>query len=363
MKKTFLIYIIIISFMCFRITSYADTTEDYYDALEKSIPNHLSEFYSDKDITSPITSGDFLEYLLSQFKNYMVSPLTIFIELLFIIIISSVFHSFSHMIKNSTMTNIFEISVNICASLCILTNVYDCISESEIYIRQICDFSLSLSPIVSGICVLGGNVSSATVISGGITFFVGICQAAFIIILFPMIKLLFSLSVVCSFNESGFNLNGLMIVIKKTFGTILGFTVMFYSAVVSCQNYTSSAADSIGARTLRFTIGNIVPGVGASLGEAVRSVGGALSVLRQTVGGVGIAVVLLLVLPCIIRIVLYRFVFWLLSSFAGMLLCKNEALMIENIASVYGLTLALVVCSSIMLIFLLSVFSNLSTII
>ena len=96
-------------FACFSISLHADTTQDYYDALEKSIPSTLDDFYSDKDFTSPISTVDFIEYLLSYLKNYILSPLTLFFEMLVIIIVCSVFHSFSYIIKNKSLVNIFDL--------------------------------------------------------------------------------------------------------------------------------------------------------------------------------------------------------------------------------------------------------------
>jgi stage III sporulation protein AE len=138
----------------------------------------------------------------------------------------------------------------------------------------------------------------------------------------------------------------------------MGFIMVLYSAVVAYQNIIGVSSDSLTVRTVRFAVGNSVPVIGASLGEAMRSVAGALSSLKGTVGGVGISVILLLVLPCVLSLLLERSAICAAGSICGVFGLSREAKLLDGVASAYGYASALVVCASVMLIFLLSIVSS-----
>ncbi len=96
-------------------------------------------------------------------------------------------------------------------------------------------------------------------------------------------------------------LGGASKLLSKTAVWLLTFGMLLFTGLLSLQNLTSGAADSLGARAVKFSIARFVPVVGASLSEAFSTIRGCLQLLRTTVGGFGIAATVLILVPPLIR--------------------------------------------------------------
>lgn len=361
--KTCLCVFIIILFISLALATEirADTSDEIGAELEQTIPEHLRDYYlrDGEKMTAPSFS-DVLGYLSKSIADRITSPLRTLSSLMVIAVISAVFHLCSEFINNEQMRCAFECACAVSMTLSVLSSCNFILNDTRIFLGRLAEFSLSLAPILTGICIATGNIGSAAVTGTGISVFVAVCEELFSTVLFSMVTTSLAFSVCSCMNDDKPDLSSLSLLVRRAFSVIMGFIMMLYCAVMAYQSIISSSADSLSVRTVTFAIGNTVPVVGASLGAAVRTVSGALSSLKGTVGGVGISVILLLVLPCTISLLLERMAVSAAAAFCGMFGLKREAKLLEGVITVYGYAVALSVSASIMLIFMLSVVSSVS---
>ena len=157
------------------------------------------------------------------------------------------------------------------------------------------------------------------------------------------------------------NLKPLSDAIKRTFTFFVGLVMLIFSTVLSTQTLLASKADSLGAKTVKLFTGQIIPLVGGTVGDSLRTAGASIEYLRSTVG-VGIIIVfLLLVLPTILSIWSFRLSFIASNAVSGLLGCDREGKMISEIASIYGYILAITSICSVVLLFLMTLFVKCSS--
>ena len=102
--------------------------------------------------------------------------------------------------------------------------------------------------------------------------------------------------------------------------------------------------------------GRVIPVVGGAVGETLRTVAGSVSYLKSTVGTVGIVAVVLLLLPPLVTVVLYRLGLIAASACADLLGCSAEGKLLEAFVTVYGYLLAVMCISAVSAVFLLTLF-------
>ena len=127
-------------------------------------------------------------------------------------------------------------------------------------------------------------------------------------------------------------------------------------AVLSSQTLLSSAADSVSARAAKLVASNVIPIVGGSVGDTLRTLSSSIGYLKSVCGIGGIVFIILLVLPTLVTLLLTRGVFILAVAVADLVGCENESKLLSELGSVYGVLVAVVTMCSVMFILALTIF-------
>lgn len=145
---------------------------------------------------------------------------------------------------------------------------------------------------------------------------------------------------------------------KKIYSFLLGGIMTLLVASLSAQTALTAAADSTAAKAARLVSANIIPVVGGSVGETLRTVATGVRYLKSVVGVWGIVFIALLVLPVLLSLIFTRLAFLLSSGVADMLGCETEEKLLTEIGGIYALMVAVVSMSAVMFIFALTIFSK-----
>lgn len=228
----------------------------------------------------------------------------------------------------------------------------------QIYIKSINVFISSLVPIMTVLYTSGGNVSTAVVNSIGITFILNLINMLMNSGLFPMLKICFALTLSSVAGEIK-GLFHLTKVIKNIMTFFLAGTMTLFSVFLIFKTNLSLATDSAAARTVKFA-GSFIPVVGGALGESVRSVMSALSVIKNSVGIVGILIISVISLPVILKIILNKFCIDITGTICYILDCDAEGNLLKEFSSIFNFALAIIVCITVLFIIELTVFVSIS---
>lgn len=225
---------------------------------------------------------------------------------------------------NAWCSDRFEKIGKMCSSLAISLLVYsEYRSLLEATLQAIERIRILLDASASSVAILyaiGGNGLSASVSSQGTAIMLGVLSQIASNVVVPLTSVQLASSFVG--NVSGLPLmRNVTKTVRNATLTVFGILSASFSAVISLQHTFSQSADSACARTFRFALGKMIPVVGSSLSEATRTISAGISYLRTTVGIIGIAAVIILILIPFLRLFLCKLGFWVcgfLASVFGM---------------------------------------------
>ena len=111
---------------------------------------------------------------------------------------------------------------------------------------------------------------------------------------------------ICSGLRVELNLERLINTLKRGITALISVSCAIFVSILSIKTTVSARADILGIRSLRFVINSVVPVIGGSISEGLLSIQSYSSLIKSSVGIVGIIAVALVFMPSIIEIVLWR---------------------------------------------------------
>ncbi len=332
--------------------------EDIMSTLPEDIKSNIPDGMFDGDdiysVSSNADTNKFLMFILNILKNSLKPFTQTFSSLLIIIISSSVLNGF----KNSAACDGLSKVITYVTLLVLAIVTYGILKDLWNYIKDFMEVMNSimstLLPVMTLIYTAGGNVSTSVVNSTGIavmlTIMNVICQNG----LLPILKVCFGLT----FAGSIGSLKGMESIVKNLkslFSFVLSGMVTILSIILLFRTNIATASDGVAVRSVKFA-GSFIPVVGGALGESVRSIMSGLNLIKNSVGYIGIVIILFITLPVVIKILLNKFCISAASSISELLGCEKEGKLLKEFSSVLDLALAVTVTVSVMFIFELTVF-------
>lgn len=325
------------------------------EALERALPDSVRGRLSSsvKEIfrggSSPFSIlGD----LLGAFPEEMDGPLKLAVRLMALLILSGLLSVALSLGKGT------EQAGRLCSaaafSLALLPTVRQLLEGTTELVKDLSAFLAALLPVFSSLSLAGGASASASVTGAGIYLFTTINEQLCANALLPVCRILFCLIVASA--VSGFDLSGAAKLLRDAYCWALGFSVMLVTAVYSFGSSTAAARDSVALRAVRFAAGSFIPVVGGAVSEAIRSVSGNLRLVRSAAGWVAFAALLLLLVPPVIRLLLYRLALGLCASAAKMAGLDREGRLLDGAAQVCGLLTAAISASAALFVIAVTVF-------
>lgn len=326
MKRNFkiilIIFILSFSFLvsCGTITAYAQTDDEdtYKEALSSydfscfeelgdSANEVLEQLGIDDFDYTKITELDAktcIEVLWNLIKENLTEPLGAAVTILCFTVLSAFLSGFSGN-RLFSDSSVYSTAASLVIAVIISVQCADTIAVACATIEVCSDFIYAFFPVFMVIITVSGgaltSVSTNTLLlslAQGLNF---LASNIFV----PLINCFLALSI-CSGIRSELNIDGALRVIKRVLIGIISFSAGAFVAVLSIKTAVASRADALGLRSLRFAINSVVPVIGSAISEGLLSIQSYSSLIKSSVGIVGIIGVAALFLPALINVVGWR---------------------------------------------------------
>ena len=342
----------IISSMEGELKSFENSLPDY---IRDILPDDLYNMDFSSLTSSEISSKTFIDSAISHFFAYIPDILNSVSLILIAIIISSVFNTLTDGLESAALKE----SYSFCSSLCISLTVFNflgnlCISSIS-YMKELCGVMTAFAPLMTAIQLMGGKISTAALGNASFTMFIALIENVLIVFTVPIVKACFCFVLVKAISGEK-DIGGFIRLIKNTFLTLTGFTMMIFSFVFSFQNVLTQSADSLSMKTARFAIGSFIPIVGSSISEALSTVTSSISLIKNTCGVIALIAIILLTLPVIISVYLNKLCMDICASLAGIMGCEREKAILSDASGIISFILALILYTCVFFIYALTVF-------
>ena len=330
---------------------------DFLESLPKEILDLLpDEIFSEncKDLEGATQSMSHFFYLLRIVLRFLGEDLSACISILAsvcgLLLLSSVLRAFRDNLRSDGVGRAFSLCASLTVLCILMAQGINCIRRVSAYFSTLNTVTAALLPLMSLLYVAGGNLTAAAASSTGLSVYMTLLEELVGKSILPFCALCLILALVGAADQN-LKTGTLLSTVKKNYTTLLTFLMMLLLAMLSAQTVLGARSDSLVMRSAKFAAGNLIPVVGGSISELLRTVSTGVGYLRGTLGISAILLLLLLLLPTVVELLLLRLTWQICASVAELLGCDGEKKLLEEFASLCGYLLAAVcICSSVLLL-------------
>jgi len=283
--------------------------------------------------------------------------LSLFALLVGMLALASLLSSFTEGLISGELKVAVGYAISICISGAVVGLQIGRIGAVSKFFQRLVVLMNSLIPIMGALYLSGGNTLGAALASSSLLVQINLIELGVSSLVIPAVSACLALTLADSITAGESRLAGILGSIKRTLTFVFGLCSTLLMATLSAQNILASASDSAGTRAVKFLAGNMIPVVGSTVGDTLRTLAASVKLMRSTVGVAGIVALALLILPTVIELFLTRFAFNTAAAVGELLGCKGEVRLYREIASLYGYIIAAAVLSSLLCAFALTLFA------
>lgn len=321
MKKTAIFLCALLLFLLIPVSSYSmDYSEEEYNetlssydlsSFEKELDadtyKMLDELgvldFSYESITG-LSFNDIVVLLKSLFQKKAELPIKSSVTVLIFILLSAFLQSLKAE-SDDSVNMIYSTATALLVATVVLVKLTSTVSLASMAISVASNFVYAFIPIFCSIVVASGGITTGfstnttlLILAQGLSF---ISSNVFM----PIVNCYLALGVTSSLRYE-LNLDKLLSSVKKIITTCISFVSGVFVSVLSVKTAVAGRADMLGLRSIRFAINSVVPVIGSSISEGLLSIQAYSSLIKSSVGIVGVMAVVLVFLPSIIEVVLWR---------------------------------------------------------
>lgn len=321
MKKTVIFLCALLLFLLIPVSSYSmdysgeeyNKTLSSYDlsSFEKELDadtyKMLDELgvldFSYESITG-LSFNDIVGLLKSLFQKKAELPIKSSVTVLVFILLSAFLQSLK-VESDDSVNMIYSTATALLVATVVLVKLTSTVSLASMAISVASNFVYAFIPVFCSIVVASGGITTG--FSTNTTLLILAQGLSFISsnIFMPIVNCYLALGVTSSLRYE-LNLDKLLSSVKKIITTCISFVSGVFVSVLSVKTAVAGRADMLGLRSIRFAINSVVPVIGSSISEGLLSIQAYSSLIKSSVGIVGVVAVVLVFLPSIIEVVLWR---------------------------------------------------------
>lgn len=321
MKKTAVFLCALLLFLLIPVSSYSmDYSEEEYNetlssydlsSFEKELDadtyKMLDELgvldFSYESITG-LSFNDIVGLLKSLFQKKAELPIKSSVTVLIFILLSAFLQNLKAE-SDDSVNMIYSTATALLVATVVLVKLTSTVSLTSMAISVASNFVYAFIPVFCSIVVASGGITTGfstnttlLILAQGLSF---ISSNVFM----PIVNCYLALGVTSSLRYE-LNLDKLLSSLKKIITTCISFVSGVFVSVLSVKTAVAGRADMLGLRSIRFAINSVVPVIGSSISEGLLSIQAYSSLIKSSVGIVGVMAVVLVFLPSIIEVVLWR---------------------------------------------------------
>ena len=335
--------------------------DDFYDA----IPDEVAELLPEDFFTSEPTrlaaavheaagGKNLLDAALAAIGGGIGTSVRLFATLCGVALAAAVLGSVRELAAPRGLGGAITLIINAAAAVAAVGTQYVSFEAISAYFERL--IMSALLPLMGVLYAMGGNSGGAALNNSTVLLWLELIGLFTTAVLMPAVSVMTALAVAGAFLP-GVRTSGLSKFIGKSVGTILGLAAVLLGTALGAQSVLTASGDRLGFRTAKFVAGSMIPVVGSTVGDSLRTLAASVSMLRSTVGTAGIVVLVLLLLPTLVSLMLSRLAFLASAGVADMLGVGTAGQLYREMSSVYGLLTAAAALSALIFVFALTVFA------
>ena len=300
-------------------------------------------------ISGNINNKSLINNILNLFGKETVNSLKTIGSIMIVIVIHSILKSISDGLDNKGIAQINYYIQYILIVTLIMANFADIITMLKNSITNLVSFSNLLIPILITLVLTTGNAVSANLLQPILLFIISFAGNFILNIIIPVLLASTALGIVSNISNH-IQLDRLSKFFKSSSVWALGVVLTFFVSVVSIEGSLSSSVDGVTAKTAKAAVSSFIPVVGRILGDAVDTVIGCASILKNAVGIVGVIVIIGICIVPIIKLVLLMGTYYIGSAICEPIADEKIVKLLSQMGDTFKVMLGILCSLSVMLI-------------
>ncbi len=332
--------------------------EKVIDEMPEEVQSQLPAADTYEEMAQNTDSGYLLSLSLSFFKRALNSVYTYLAFFLVALVISSLAERVENTLGNQENALSSYISL-LLITFESFTIVYSLFEEVMSYCQRINTYMLTVTAVMGSVTVLGGGVMQSATASTALTLTVSLLGSLCTVLLLPIIKISF-VSSLTSIASKRINMSGLSAFMRGLFTFLIGFVSVISIVAITFQTMLAQAEDTLAARSIRFAASSSIPIVGNAVGDSVRTMGAAVSVIQKSVGTVGVVGLIIMTLYPLSLLFSAKIALSLSKTIAGLLGVDSAEKLLIEVSHLINMLMATVSILSVLYIFVVALFTSLT---
>ena len=242
-------------------------------------------------------------------------------------------------------------------ALTLYRQTYDVIAVTKTCLERLCSIMNLMTPVMEAVFLSTGAVTQMAVSAQAVMLFVTAAGNFAGYLLAPLTSLLFTLSAVAAVCDE-VKMSHLIGSLRKWILRLIQLFTMYFSFMLGTQSILAKSADSLGMKTARFALSSFIPVAGGTIAEALSTLREGMSLLKNAAGIGGILMIVLLILPDLLTLAVYKFTLYLTGTAADCLRLGKFSALSNEIHGIVELLMAVVLFTSLMFVLVLILFTK-----
>ena len=328
------------------ISSFIEEADKYTKEVYEDID--MGELFSSA-ISGNIDNETILKSILNSLGGEVLDAITVLVSVIVIIVIHSILKSISDGLENKGIAQITYYVQYILIVTLIMTNFVQILDIVKDSIQSLVGFMNSLIPIMITLMITTGSIVSANLIQPIILFLITFIGNFLTGIIIPLVLVSTSLGVISKISDR-VQVDKISKFFKTSVVWILGVILTIFVGVVSIEGTLSSNVDGLTAKTAKAAVSSFIPVVGKILGDAVDTVIGCSSILKNATGIVGIIVLIGIAIVPIIKLTVLMAIYYLGSALCQPIADSKIIGLLDQMGDTFKTLLAIMCAISVMFI-------------
>ena len=289
----------------FNISNFINEANKYTEDVLEDID--IGELLNDA-IKGEINNSELLKNIFPLLGDEIKEAIKVMVSIIIIVLIHSVFKSIADNLNNKSVSQITYYVQYILIATVIMSNFTNIIDLLKDTITNMTGFLQSLFPLLMTLMLASGSVVSVNMIQPIILFIINLISNIFQTIIIPAILIGTALAIVSKISDR-IQIDKLSKFIKSSSIWVIGILLTIFVGVLSIEGTLGSSVDGITAKTAKAAVSSFIPVVGKVLGDAVDTVIGCSSILKNAIGIVGVIVVIAICILPIIKLAVITIIY------------------------------------------------------
>ncbi|MBD1378801.1 stage III sporulation protein AE [Bacillus sp. IB182487] len=265
-----------------------DIMTEYGGFLPESQKGSLLQFLSGEKELSP---QEWFKALLHYLFHELVANWKLLGTLILLTVFSMLLQLLQNAFEQSTVSKVAYAIVYMVLIIIALNSFHIAIQYTSQAIETMTSFILALIPLLLALMASSGGIVSAAFFHPVILFLMNTSGLLIQNIVLPLLFLSALLSIVSTLTNQ-YKVTQLAQLLRNIGIGLLGTFLTIFLGVISVQGASAAVTDGITIRTAKFITGNFIPVLGRMFTDATDTVISASVLLKNTVGIVGVVILL-----------------------------------------------------------------------